>query len=153
MRAILLLLVCSSVVLAEDFHFEITANYWPLNPTGNVRTPSNQVDLNSDLGIQGRKSEALLQVAVKPARKHRLNFELAPYRFTGKNTVTRTFTLGGVQFPAASEPSIQTQFDINYFFGGYQYEIVSNSRGHIGAGAGIAYFDAKATAIAPFAEI
>jgi hypothetical protein len=130
MRVILLLLVWASAAFAEDFRFEITANYWPLNPTGTVLTPTDQVDLKSDLGIQGRKSEALLKVVFKPARKHRLNFEAVPYRFNGANTITRTFTFGGVTFPALVQT--QSQIDIDYYLGSYQYDVVSNTRGHAG---------------------
>jgi hypothetical protein len=152
MRVIFVLLVWTSAAFAEDFRFEITANYWPLNPTGTVLTTTDQVDLKSDIGIQGRKSEALLKVVFKPARKHRLNFEALPYRFNGANTITRTFTFGGITFPpqVSSQPvetpalaRIQSQIDINYFSGSYQYDVVSNMRGHVGIVAGIAYIHAK----------
>jgi hypothetical protein len=155
MRVIFLLLVWTSAAFAEDFRFEITANYWPLNPTGTVLTPTDQVDLQSDLGIKGRKSEALLKVVFKPARKHRLNFEAVPYRFNGANAITRTFTFGGVTFPPHLDPStslvvvpidllqVRSQIDIDYYFGSYQYDFVSNTRGHVGIIAGVAYFHAK----------
>ena len=141
MRVIFLLLVWTSAAFAEDFRFEITASYWPLNPTGTVLTPTDQVDLKSDLGIQGRKSEALLKVVFKPSGRHRLNFEAVPYRFNGANTITRTFTFGGVTFPALVQT--QSQIDIDYYFGSYQYDVVSNTRGHAGVVAGVAYFHAK----------
>jgi hypothetical protein len=113
------------------------------------------VDLKSDLGIQGRKSEALFKVVFKTARKHRLNFEAVPYRFNGANTITRTFSFGGVTFPPHLDPStslvvvpidllqVRSQIDIDYYFGSYQYDVVSNTRGHAGIVAGVAYFHTK----------
>jgi len=154
MRVILVLLLCCSAAAADDFHFEITASYWPLNPTGTVVTSTDRVDLKSDLGIQGRKSEPMLKVTFKPSQRQRLNFETVPYRLNGGNTVTRPFTFGGTTFPVHVTVSgipftlnhIDSKTEINYFFGGYQYDVVNNARGHAGIGASVAYFNAKAVA-------
>ena len=159
MRVILVLLLCCSAAAADDFHFEITASYWPLNPTGTVVTSTDRVDLKSDLGIQGRKSELMLKVTFKPSRRQRLNFETVPYRLNGGNTVTRPFKFGGATFPEqvivpiTGLPlllnHIDSQTEINYFFGGYQYDIVNGAWGHAGIGAGVAYFHAEAVATIP----
>jgi hypothetical protein len=128
----------------DDFHVEFTATYWPLSPTGNVQTLTTMVDLGSDLGVENRKGHPQFGLVVKPGRKHRILFETIPYRLKGSNTIDRTFEFGGRVFQVQDQ--IESETRINYLFGGYQYDIVSRQQGHAGVRAGIAYFDAKASA-------
>src|SRR5437870_361016 len=110
--ACLIVLVASAAAFAEDFHIEFTGSYWRLNPSGNVQTTSTRVDLRSDLGIQDRKNQGLFKVVVKPGQKHRINFEVIPYRFKGQNNVSRTFQLGGVSYPF--QDRITSEAKMNY---------------------------------------
>jgi hypothetical protein len=142
--ALTIALVSCSVAFAEDFHIEFTASYWPLHPSGNVLTRSTLVDLRSDLGIQDRKNQAMFKVVVKPGMKHRINFEVAPYRLKGQNDISRTFQFGGRTYSVRDR--ISSEANINYIFGAYQYDFVSNDQGHVGVVTGVAYFDAMASA-------
>ena len=44
---------------------------------------------------------------------------------------------------------VRSQIDIDYYFGSYQYDVVSNTRGHVGVVAGVAYFHAKGVVQTP----
>src|SRR5215471_15384745 len=117
---------------------------WWLHPSGTIQTSSGGVDLRSDLGIDEHKGTGVFRAVVKPGSRHRINFEVIPYRFKGENTITRTFELGGRTYPV--QDHISSDLEINYIFGGYQYDFVNNSLGHVGVGGGIAYFDGSASA-------
>jgi hypothetical protein len=136
------LLFSSTPASGEDFHVEFTAGYWPLSPSGSILTRVTRVDLRTDLGIEGRKSHPEFKVVFKPGSKHRINFELVPYRFEGTNTINRSFELGGRTYPV--QDRITSEAGVDYLFGGYQYDPVNNDRGHFGIGAGVAYFAASA---------
>ena len=140
--AVLLLRWCVPC-FAEDFRIEFTAGYWSLNPSGHIDTSSTSVDLRSDLGIRGGQDEGSFKVVWKPGAKHRINFEVIPFRLDGENTITRTIDFGGRTYPI--EDHITSSLNIDYVFGGYQYDIVNNARGHFGIGGGIAYVNAKAS--------
>lgn len=130
----------------EDFRVELTGTYWPLSTTGDIQTGTGatRVDLRSDLGVQKRKGIPQFGVVLKPGRKHRILFETSPYRLKGSSTITRSFEFGGQIFQVQDQ--IDSKLKIDYLFGGYQFDFVSLSRGHAGVRAGIAYFDAEASA-------
>jgi hypothetical protein len=130
---------------ADDFHIEFTASYWPLSPSGTIRTSSTPVDLRSDLGIDGRKNQGMFRVVLKPGSKHRINFEVIPYRLSGANVINRTFELGGRTYPV--QERISSEANVDYVFGGYQYDVVNNARGHAGLELGVAYFGATASVV------
>jgi hypothetical protein len=131
-----------SICFSEDLHIEFTANYWPLMPSGYVQPRALRVDLRSDLGMQDRQSEGFFKVVFKPGKKHRINFEMIPARLNGENTINRTIEFGGNTYPV--EDRITSEINVNYFSGGYQYDFVSNKRGHFGLTASLAYLDAEA---------
>lgn len=127
----------------EQFRVELTADYWRLNPAGNVKTDATHVDLRSDLGVRGQKGHGLIKLAAKPGRKHRILFAAIPYRLKGNSTITRTFEFGGKIYPV--QDVISSDSEINHFFAGYQYDFVSRRQGHVGVMVGVGYFDGKAT--------
>ena len=140
-----IVLACSAASApAEDFHVEFTGSYWRLKPSGNVQTSSTRVDLRSDLGIQEHRNQTAFKVVVKPGHKHRINFEVIPYRFKGQNNVSRVFQLGGISYPV--QDRITSEAGVNYLFGSYPHDFVDKQEGHAGVIGGLAYFDAKASA-------
>jgi hypothetical protein len=69
--------------------------------------------------------------------------EGVPYRLEGKNTLSRQVTYAGRTY-TVQEP-IAASAEVNYVFGGYQYDFISRERGHLGALGGVAYLDASGT--------
>jgi len=129
---------------AEDFRIELTVGYWPLTTSGDIQTTLSRINLKNELGIEGRKGHPTFKIVGKPGLKHRLLFELIPYRFEGSRVIGTTFVLGGRTYPV--QDTIASEASIDYFFGGYQYDFVNNSRGHAGVTTGVAYFGARASA-------
>lgn len=80
---------------------------------------------------------------MKPGRKHRIVLEGTPFRINGLNTVHRTIVYRGQTFTV--NETVRSSADLNYFFGGYQYDVLSGSWGHLGFSAGGAYLGATGT--------
>jgi hypothetical protein len=144
LHATFAVLVCCATGFAEDFHVEFTGSYWALDPSGYIQTRLTRVDLRSDLGISGTTGEAFLKAVVKPGARHRINFEVIPYRLSGENVINRTIEFGGRTYPV--QDTITSETNIDYVFGGYQFDIINNRSGHLGIGGGVAYFDGQASA-------
>ncbi|MSO23706.1 MAG: hypothetical protein EXQ58_10760 [Acidobacteria bacterium] len=125
----------------ESFHVEVTAAVWWLGATGQVQSGNTAVDLKSDLGIGNSKVNFLGKLVLKPARKHRVLFEVIPYRLEGDNTLARTIDFGGQAYML--QDRITSNAEINFVFGGYQYDAVSRSQWHFGVLFGAAYLNAK----------
>ena len=154
MRIIQALLACGitialcDTVLAqsgdgEDFHIEVTAALCRLNTTGQVQSGSVPVDLELDLGVANGRNTFRGKVAAKPARKHRLIFEAVPYRLRGNNILNRHFQFQGRTYHI--EDRLESEADLTYLYGGYQYDFVSTKRGHAGIQGGAAYVNARAS--------
>jgi hypothetical protein len=61
----------------------------------------------------------------------------------GANVITRTVIYQGQAFTIGQ--TVESSADVNYFFGGYQYDVVSVPAGHFGFSVGGAYLNATGT--------
>jgi len=136
------LLLYANLLEASERGFEFTGAYWLLKANGTVRSGGAPADIKFDLGVRGNKSLILGKAVYRPARKHRILVEFIPYRLRAANVLGRGFAFAGTPFPSGD--AIAFKLDVNYFFGGYQYDIVNRERGHIGLLAGLGYFQGKA---------
>ena len=127
----------------ESFHLEVTAGAWVRNASGTIQSGVTPVDLQADLGIEQNQPQFFGALVFKPARRHRLIVEGSPYRLSGNHTAVRQFTFGGQTYTVADQ--LASSADISYVFGGYQFDAVSNPRGHFGLQGGVAYVDATGT--------
>jgi hypothetical protein len=127
----------------ENFRIEITGAGWLVNTGGTIQSNGSPVDLVSDLGAQQRQPTFYGQLVFKPGRKHRIVFEGTPFEINGYNTVNRSITYHGQTFNFSQ--TLQSSADINYFFGGYQYDVLSGPMGHLGFSVGAAYLSATGT--------
>jgi len=121
----------------EKYGYEFTASIWPVTPSGNVLSHGTTTDFRSDLGIKSRV-HPMFQGVIKIAERHGFTVEFVPYRFDGKNTVSRSFHFNGQTFPA--QDTIRSEASVNYLFGGYQYDLVNKQHGNMQLIAGVAYF-------------
>src|SRR5215208_5341753 len=79
----------------EDFHLEATLSLWLRNSTGTIQSGITPVDLEQDLGIEQRRPQFVGSLVWKPARRHRLIIEGAPYSLSGEHDAVRQFTFAG----------------------------------------------------------
>ncbi len=127
----------------ESFHVELTGSAWLLDSSGTIQASGTPVDLVTDLGAEQRQLTFYGRLVVKPGRKHRIILEGTPVRLTGFNVVNRTITYRGQTFNVSD--TLRSSADFNYFFAGYQYDLVSGPRGHFGLSVGGAYLNATGT--------
>lgn len=127
----------------EDFRFEITGSAWILNTGGAIQANGSPIDLVSDLGVEQQQPTFYGQLVFKPGRKHRIIFEGTPFDIHGYNTINRSVMYHGETFNVSQ--SLESSADMTYFFGGYQYDVLSGSMGHFGLSAGAAYLSATGT--------
>src|ERR1700754_573618 len=56
----------------ERWHVELTGQYWPFKPTGDVKMQSFPGNMRNDLGIEGWKSHPAAGAVVQLTRKNKL---------------------------------------------------------------------------------
>lgn len=127
----------------EEFKVEVTGSGWLVNSAGTIQANGAPIDLVTDLGAEQQQPTFYGQLVIKPGRKHRIVLEGTPFRITGFNTINRAITYRRQTFNVSE--TLQSSADLNYFFAGYQYDILSGSRGHLGFSAGGAYANATGT--------
>ena len=108
-----------------------------------MQSGSTPIDLKGDLGVGQNQPTFLGQFVFKPSRKHRIVLEGTPFALSGTHDITRTIIYHGQAFNV--NDTVASQANLNYAFGGYQYDVISRSQGHFGLEAGATYLDASAT--------
>jgi hypothetical protein len=111
--------------------------------SGAIQSGITPVDLQSDLGIRQNHPQFAGKLVVKPARRHRLLIEGAPYRLTGEADAFRQITFAGRTY-TLQEHLVSTA-DITYIAGAYQFDLISRDRGHFGLQGGVAWVDSEGT--------
>ena len=124
----------------ENFKIEVTAAGWLIDSGGQIQASGAPIDLVNDLGVSQDKGTFYGQLVFKPSRKHRIVVEGTPFRLNGLKTVNRTITYRGQTFNVSQ--TVQSSATLDYFFAGYQYDVLSGPRGHLGFSVGGAYLNA-----------
>jgi hypothetical protein len=123
----------------ENFHVELTASGWQTSLDGEVQAGGLPVDLQRDLALENRWT-FFGRLVLKPARKHRIVIEGAPYQFEGRNLLERTIVYAGRTY--AIREDVASTAELTYVYAAYQYDFFSRRSGHLGIQAGAAYIDA-----------
>lgn len=124
----------------ESFHIEITAGAWLVDTGGQIQASGAPIDLVSDLNAEQGRATFYGQLVFKPARRHRIVAEGSPFRVTGLNSVTRTIVYRGQTFNVSQ--TVRSNGSLDYAFIGYQYDVLSGRKGHLGFSVGPAYLGA-----------
>ncbi len=148
LRQLYPILVMAPALLAQDrgvqdFRVEVTAGWWLRDTRGTIQSGITPVDLRGDLEIAQNEPQFLGRLVFKPAARHRLIVEGTPFRLRGTADVTRQITFAGQQFTVRDR--VVSSADITYVFGGYQFDVLTGARGHLGFQGGVAYVDASGT--------
>jgi hypothetical protein len=124
----------------EKFHIEVTAGGWLVDTGGQIQANGSPIDLVSDLNAAQQKGTFYGQLVFKPARKHRIVIEGTPFRINGLKAVTRSIVYRGQTFNVSQ--TVQSSASLDYAFAGYQYDVLSGRKGHLGFSVGAAYLGA-----------
>lgn len=135
-------LTASAASDPENFKFELTGSAWILNPSGQIQANGSPVDLVKDLAAQQNQATFFGKLVLKPGRRHRILVEGTPFRLGGTNTLSRTIVYHDEVYNV--NETVRWNSDLNYIFGGYQYDLISNPMGHLGLSIGGAYLSGTA---------
>jgi len=124
----------------ENFHIEITAGAWLVDTGGQIQASGAPIDLVNDLNAEQGRGTFDGQLVFKPARRHRIVAEGSPFRVNGLNSVTRTIVYRGQTFNVSQ--TVRSNASLDYAFIGYQYDVLSGRKGHLGFSVGAAYLGA-----------
>ncbi len=127
----------------ESFRIEVTAGGWLINSGGQIQANGSPIDLVNDLGVSQGKGTFYGQLVFKPGRKHRIVVEGTPFQLNGLKTVNRTIDYRGRTFTVSQ--TVQSTATLDYVFAGYQYDVLSGPKGHLGFSVGGAYLNAAGT--------
>jgi hypothetical protein len=127
---------------AENFKFELSGSAWILNPSGQIQANGAPIDLVKDLAAQQNQPTFFGQFVFKPGRRHRIVVEGSPLRLGGTNTLSRTIVYHDEIYHV--NETVTWNSSLNYAFGGYQYDVLSNPAGHLGFSIGGAYLGGTA---------
>jgi hypothetical protein len=127
----------------EDFRIEVMGSGWLLNSGGQIQANGTPADFVNDLGVTQQQPTFFGHFVFKPARKHRIEIEGTPFGLHGVNTISRAIVYQGRTFTV--NQSVTSNATLDYFFAGYQYDVLSGTRGHLGFSVGGAYLRAEGT--------
>jgi hypothetical protein len=144
---ILVLLLCARVAPAQagldDFRIEVTNGVWRVAAEGTLQSRGTAVDLETDLGVRQHEFRYAGKLSFRPGRKHQINVEGIPLKFSGESVLTREIVFDGrtytVQEPIASDA------DAVFVIAGYQYNFLTRDQGHLGFTVDGAYLDMSGT--------
>ncbi|MDQ1474337.1 MAG: hypothetical protein QOJ99_5817 [Bryobacterales bacterium] len=127
----------------ENSKIEITGSFWSVNSSGSIRANGTPVDLKSDLGVTQSEPTFTGRFVAKFHGRQKILLEGTPFRLTGTRNLTRTITYAGRTY--AITEHITSSAHLNYFYGGYQFDLVSRPTGHVGLNLGGAWLNADGT--------
>ncbi len=141
--AVLLLALPAAAQEFENFRIELSTSAWLVNPSGAIQSGIAPIDLQRDLQIEQRQPHFFGKLVIKPSRRHRLIVEGVLYRLCGAANITRQITFASRTFTVRD--FVTSEATIDYIAAGYQFDLVSRPRGHLGLLAGVAHVDAAGT--------
>jgi len=128
----------------EDFRVELTAGAWLPDTRGSFSTSGFRVDLKSDLALERSGPQFWGKLVLKPSRRHAIVVEGIPYRLEGTSVLARDIEFAGTRYRVQDRVTSVARLD--YVFGGYEYDVIHRSGGHLGLAGGVGYIDVEATA-------
>lgn len=127
----------------ESFRIELMGSDWTVHPGGQIQANGTPVDFVNDLNVGQHNSTFFGQVVIKPGRRHRIIAEGTPFQIGGANAISRSIVYRGRTFNV--NETVASAATLNYLFAGYQYDVLTGSKGHLGFNVGAAYLDATGT--------
>lgn len=121
----------------EDFRIQVMGSAWLVNSAGTIQASGTPIDLVSDLGVEQQQPTFYGNFVFKPTKRQEIVVEGMPLGLTGNNVVNRSIVYRGETFQVSE--TVHSNANLDYFFAGYQYDVLSGSAGHLGFSVGGAY--------------
>ncbi len=124
----------------DSSKIEITGSYWPVHTSGTIRASGTPVNLQTDLGVSQNVPTFEGKLDLKLGGRDRIRVEGTPFRLNGAMNLSESITYQSRVY--SINDSITSKADLNYFYAGYQFDVISRPAGHFGIEAGGAYLGA-----------
>jgi hypothetical protein len=125
---------------SEDYKFKFDAHWWIAKPSGSIQGDTGRIDFQKDLNF-GDYSTFYGLLEWKPRRKHHLYCYIAPNQSTMNHVLARQIEFRGQTFFVAEKVHAELQSFV--FSPGYEYDVISRARGHLGIQFQVNLFDWK----------
>jgi hypothetical protein len=139
----------------ERYLIEGTADLW--FPTADILLSSeglgiagNLIDFKTDLGLTDQHFP-VLQVQLRPARRHKFRFQYIPISYTQTGTVTRDIIFNGIRYTLGLP--VNSTFDWKAYRFGYEFDFLTNDHWFAGVIVEAKYTDLAATLTAPIKSL
>lgn len=152
--AFLLFFTSFSVFAQEDpekSNLELTASWWGVNSSGTIRANGTPIDLKSDLGVNQGQPTFTGKLVGRFSRRNKIVVEGTPFHLDGSNNLSRTITYQGRDYVVNDH--VTSTADMTYFYGGYQFDLLSRPSGHLGLEVGGAYLSATGSLTSQTASV
>jgi hypothetical protein len=126
----------------EDYHFKFNAHWWIARPTGSVQGDTGPIDFQKDFNF-GNYNTFYGFLEWKPRRKHHILCYIAPNRSSSDHVLGRQIEFHEQTFFVNEK--IHAELQSFLFSPGYEYDILSRPRGHLGIDFLVNLFDWKAS--------
>jgi hypothetical protein len=133
--------------IGEKYHVEAAASLW--FPGTNISLaseslgiPGDLIDFKSDLGLMDKKLP-MLELQLRPARRHKFRLEFIPIDFTQAAVLHRSLKFNG-QLYGAGAP-VNSELDWKSWRFGYEYDFIVRDRGFAGFITELKYTDITGT--------
>jgi len=113
----------------EDYKFKFDAHWWIAKPSGSIQGDLGPIDLQKDFNF-GDYNTFYGLVEWKPRRKHHLYCYIAPNQSTTNHVLGRQIEFHGQTFYVAEK--VRAELRSFIFSPGYEYDVLSRERGHLG---------------------
>jgi hypothetical protein len=135
----------------EKSKLEITASWWPVNTSGTIRANGTPIDLKSDLGVNQGQATFTGKLVGRFSRRNKIVVEGTPFHLEGASNLSRTITYQGRDYLVNDH--VTSTADMTYFYGGYQFDLLSRPSGHLGLEVGGAYLSASGSLTSQTANV
>jgi hypothetical protein len=126
----------------EAYKFKFDAQWWIARPSGSLQGDAGPIDFQKDFNFASYNTfYGLLEW--KPRRKHHIYCYIAPNRSSSDHVLTRQIEFHGQTFFANEK--VHAELQTFLFSPGYEYDLISRPRGHLGIDFQVNLFDWRAS--------
>lgn len=122
----------------EDYKFKFNAQWWIARPTGSIQGDTGPIDFQQDFHF-GSYNTFYGFLEWKPRRKHHILCYIAPNRSSSDHVLGREIEFHGQTF--FLNEKVHAELQTFLFSPGYEYDILSRQRGHLGIDFLVNLFD------------
>jgi hypothetical protein len=141
----------SQPAVGELYYIEGGIGVW--NPDPSIKVSSSrlaligsEVDAVTDLGITKTRFTDL-NLVLRLAKKHKINFEYLPIKYDAESVLTRTIVFGGVSYTIGLP--VASTIEFKSYRVGYEYDIFYRDRWYVGVAVDVKFSNASARLSSP----